>query len=168
MFNQIQYFQHVCHILNIFPQLLVHYQILTFVLGLDIKFVCHVPRRKAKQKNLVSQSCEKDQEYQFFSLVMGFLLWMSQKTENLMNQLQVWLEKECPLVNIWYIFRQDIDHHFSIRRQMFGMVQESIILMIMHQALRDHWRNSTARFIPLKELGPLLRDYQRQITRRHL
>ncbi|XP_040372928.1 protein GLUTELIN PRECURSOR ACCUMULATION 3 isoform X3 [Rosa chinensis] len=36
------------------------------------------------------------------------------------------------------------------------------------QALRDHWRNSTARFIPLKELGPLLRDYQRQITRRHL
>ncbi|PRQ56276.1 hypothetical protein RchiOBHm_Chr1g0333991 [Rosa chinensis] len=36
------------------------------------------------------------------------------------------------------------------------------------QALRDHWRNCTARFIPLKELGPLLRDYQRQITRRHL
>ncbi|KAL6179523.1 hypothetical protein ACLB2K_051037 [Fragaria x ananassa] len=40
--------------------------------------------------------------------------------------------------------------------------------MVHIQALRDHWRNSTARFIPLKELGPLLRDYQHQITRRHL
>ncbi|CAL2239931.1 unnamed protein product [Prunus armeniaca] len=34
------------------------------------------------------------------------------------------------------------------------------------QALRDHWRKSTPRHIPLKELGPLLRDYQRLITRR--
>ncbi|VVA29233.1 PREDICTED: rab9 effector with kelch [Prunus dulcis] len=33
------------------------------------------------------------------------------------------------------------------------------------QALRDHWRKSTPRHIPLKELGPLLRDYQRLITR---
>ncbi|XP_009336997.2 protein GLUTELIN PRECURSOR ACCUMULATION 3 isoform X3 [Pyrus x bretschneideri] len=34
------------------------------------------------------------------------------------------------------------------------------------QALREHWRKSTPRLIPLKELGPLLRDYQRLITRR--
>ncbi|PQQ16690.1 tip elongation aberrant protein 1 [Prunus yedoensis var. nudiflora] len=34
------------------------------------------------------------------------------------------------------------------------------------QALRDHWRKSTPRHIPLKEVGPLLRDYQRLITRR--
>ncbi|CAN6697550.1 unnamed protein product [Malus baccata var. baccata] len=34
------------------------------------------------------------------------------------------------------------------------------------EALRDHWRKSTPRLIPLKELGPLLRDYQRLITRR--
>ncbi|KAF5729427.1 hypothetical protein HS088_TW21G01592 [Tripterygium wilfordii] len=36
------------------------------------------------------------------------------------------------------------------------------------QALRDRWRNSAPRSIPLKELGPLLRDYQRLITRHHL
>ncbi|XP_031744813.1 protein GLUTELIN PRECURSOR ACCUMULATION 3-like isoform X3 [Cucumis sativus] len=32
------------------------------------------------------------------------------------------------------------------------------------EALRSHWRNSNPRLIPLKELGPLLRDYQRLIT----
>ncbi|KAG8651044.1 protein GLUTELIN PRECURSOR ACCUMULATION 3 isoform X2 [Manihot esculenta] len=36
------------------------------------------------------------------------------------------------------------------------------------QALRDHWRKSTPRSIPLKELGPLLCDYQRLITRHYL
>ncbi|KAK9283839.1 hypothetical protein L1049_012093 [Liquidambar formosana] len=35
-------------------------------------------------------------------------------------------------------------------------------------ALRDHWRMSTPRSIPLKELGPLLRDYQRLINRHHM
>ncbi|CBI40235.3 unnamed protein product, partial [Vitis vinifera] len=35
------------------------------------------------------------------------------------------------------------------------------------QALRDHWGESTPKLIPLKELGPLLRDYQRLITRHH-
>ncbi|GLT66732.1 hypothetical protein SLA2020_390830 [Shorea laevis] len=32
------------------------------------------------------------------------------------------------------------------------------------QAVRDHWRKSTPSSIPLKELRPLLRDYQRLIT----
>lgn len=32
-------------------------------------------------------------------------------------------------------------------------------------ALREHWKHSSARSIQLKELGPLLRDYQRLITR---
>ncbi|KAF8395354.1 hypothetical protein HHK36_019300 [Tetracentron sinense] len=36
------------------------------------------------------------------------------------------------------------------------------------QALREHWKKSTPRSIPLKELGPLLRDYQRLIIRNHL
>ncbi|XP_015577183.1 protein GLUTELIN PRECURSOR ACCUMULATION 3 isoform X2 [Ricinus communis] len=36
------------------------------------------------------------------------------------------------------------------------------------QALRDHWKKSTPRSIPLKELGPLLRDYQRLIAHHHL
>ncbi|CAK7325303.1 unnamed protein product [Dovyalis caffra] len=36
------------------------------------------------------------------------------------------------------------------------------------QAVRDHWRKSSPRSIPLKELGPLLRDYQRLITRHYL
>ncbi|KAL5568698.1 hypothetical protein UlMin_025273, partial [Ulmus minor] len=36
------------------------------------------------------------------------------------------------------------------------------------QALRDHWRKSTPSSIRLKELGPLLRDYQRLITRNYL
>ncbi|KDP45008.1 hypothetical protein JCGZ_01508 [Jatropha curcas] len=35
-------------------------------------------------------------------------------------------------------------------------------------ALRDHWRKSTPSSIQLKELGPLLRDYQRLIARYHL
>ncbi|GAY52676.1 hypothetical protein CUMW_143730 [Citrus unshiu] len=33
------------------------------------------------------------------------------------------------------------------------------------QVLRDHWKKSTPRSIPIKELGPLLRDYQRLIAR---
>ncbi|XP_050210480.1 protein GLUTELIN PRECURSOR ACCUMULATION 3 [Mercurialis annua] len=36
------------------------------------------------------------------------------------------------------------------------------------QALRDYWKKSTPRSIPLKEVGPLLRDYRRLITRHHL
>ncbi|XP_039014411.1 protein GLUTELIN PRECURSOR ACCUMULATION 3 isoform X2 [Hibiscus syriacus] len=36
------------------------------------------------------------------------------------------------------------------------------------EVLRDHWRTSTPSSIPLKELGPLLRDYQRLISRHHL
>ncbi|XP_024970638.1 rab9 effector protein with kelch motifs isoform X1 [Cynara cardunculus var. scolymus] len=36
------------------------------------------------------------------------------------------------------------------------------------QALREHWRNSTPKSIPLKEIGLLLRDYQRLISRHHL
>lgn len=36
------------------------------------------------------------------------------------------------------------------------------------QTLRDHWRNTTPSSVRLKELGPLLRDYQRLITRHHL
>ncbi|OVA05951.1 Kelch repeat type 1 [Macleaya cordata] len=36
------------------------------------------------------------------------------------------------------------------------------------QSVRDHWTNSTSRSIPLKELGPLLRDYKRLIFRHHL
>ncbi|KAG6573874.1 Protein GLUTELIN PRECURSOR ACCUMULATION 3, partial [Cucurbita argyrosperma subsp. sororia] len=35
------------------------------------------------------------------------------------------------------------------------------------QALRKHWSNSNPRLIPLKELGPLLRDYQRLITHKY-
>lgn len=36
------------------------------------------------------------------------------------------------------------------------------------QALREHWRKSTSRSITLKEISPLLRDYQRLITRHYL
>ncbi|XP_042499703.1 protein GLUTELIN PRECURSOR ACCUMULATION 3 isoform X1 [Macadamia integrifolia] len=36
------------------------------------------------------------------------------------------------------------------------------------QALRDHWKKSSPRAIPLRELGPLLRDYHRLICRHHL
>ncbi|KAJ8756312.1 hypothetical protein K2173_025124 [Erythroxylum novogranatense] len=36
------------------------------------------------------------------------------------------------------------------------------------QAVREHWRKSSQRSLPLKELGPLLRDYQRLIARSHL
>ncbi|XP_017984444.1 PREDICTED: acyl-CoA-binding domain-containing protein 5 isoform X4 [Theobroma cacao] len=43
-----------------------------------------------------------------------------------------------------------------------GLVSQTI------EVLRGHWRNSTPSSIPLKELGPLLRDYQRLVTRHHL
>jgi hypothetical protein len=33
------------------------------------------------------------------------------------------------------------------------------------QALRQHWKQSTPRTLQLKELGSLLRDYQRLVTR---
>ncbi|KAK9122729.1 hypothetical protein Sjap_012331 [Stephania japonica] len=36
------------------------------------------------------------------------------------------------------------------------------------QVVRDHWMKCTPRSIQLRELGPLLRDYKRQITRNHL
>ncbi|KAL3520858.1 hypothetical protein ACH5RR_019007 [Cinchona calisaya] len=36
------------------------------------------------------------------------------------------------------------------------------------EALRHHWNKSSPRSIQLKELSPLLRDYQRLITRHHL
>lgn len=35
------------------------------------------------------------------------------------------------------------------------------------EALREHWKKSTARSIQLRELGPLLRDYQRLILHHH-
>ncbi|PSR98042.1 Galactose oxidase/kelch repeat superfamily protein [Actinidia chinensis var. chinensis] len=35
------------------------------------------------------------------------------------------------------------------------------------EVVRDHWRKSMPQSIPLKELSPLLRDYQRLITRQH-
>ncbi|XXG64710.1 hypothetical protein AAC387_Pa05g2591 [Persea americana] len=35
------------------------------------------------------------------------------------------------------------------------------------QELREHWKNSTSKSIQLRELGPLLRDYQRLIIRRN-
>ncbi|KAG5239592.1 Kelch repeat-containing family protein [Salix suchowensis] len=36
------------------------------------------------------------------------------------------------------------------------------------QTVRDHWRKSAPGSVKLKELGPLLRDYQRLITRHYL
>ncbi|EYU19793.1 hypothetical protein ABFS82_06G087500 [Erythranthe guttata] len=36
------------------------------------------------------------------------------------------------------------------------------------QALRDHWMKSAPQSISLKELGPLLHDYKRFITRHHI
>jgi len=36
------------------------------------------------------------------------------------------------------------------------------------QALREHWKNSSAGSIQLRELGPLLRDYQRLIIHHHV
>ncbi|XP_044512351.1 protein GLUTELIN PRECURSOR ACCUMULATION 3 [Mangifera indica] len=35
------------------------------------------------------------------------------------------------------------------------------------QALREHWKKCTPKSIPIKELSPLLRDYQRLVTRHH-
>ncbi|KAL7228518.1 hypothetical protein ACSBR2_007273 [Camellia fascicularis] len=44
---------------------------------------------------------------------------------------------------------------------------EQISHSLTAEAVRDHWRKSTPQSIQLKELSPLLRDYQRLIARHH-
>ncbi|CAL5363371.1 unnamed protein product [Camellia sinensis] len=44
---------------------------------------------------------------------------------------------------------------------------EQISHSLAAEAVRDHWRKSTPQSIQLKELSPLLRDYQRLIARHH-
>ncbi|XVF82759.1 hypothetical protein PTKIN_Ptkin16aG0075200 [Pterospermum kingtungense] len=47
-------------------------------------------------------------------------------------------------------------------------INEQDLLSQKIEMVRDHWRKSSPNSIPLKELGPLLRDYQRLVTRHHL
>ncbi|KAG8380609.1 hypothetical protein BUALT_Bualt06G0033500 [Buddleja alternifolia] len=46
--------------------------------------------------------------------------------------------------------------------------EEAVGMMQAVQALRDHWIKSEPTSITLKELSPLLHDYQRLITRHHI
>ncbi|KAG2326630.1 hypothetical protein Bca4012_035577 [Brassica carinata] len=41
------------------------------------------------------------------------------------------------------------------------------MIQMVAQALRQHWRESTPETLQLKELGSLLRDYQRLVTRKY-
>ncbi|RZC83896.1 hypothetical protein C5167_046682 [Papaver somniferum] len=57
----------------------------------------------------------------------------------------------------------------------FGIVDElddkeflEVASRLTRESVRSHWVSSTPRSIPLKELGPLLRDYKRLIFRHHL
>ncbi|XP_051119850.1 protein GLUTELIN PRECURSOR ACCUMULATION 3 [Andrographis paniculata] len=46
--------------------------------------------------------------------------------------------------------------------------ENSVTKMQAVEALRDHWKNSSSQSITLKELSPLVRDYQRLITHHHI
>eukprot|EP01018_Ginkgo_biloba_P016875 Gb_29835 [translate_table: standard] len=46
-----------------------------------------------------------------------------------------------------------------------GEVSRTTEQSILVKALREYWKNSTARSIRLRELGPLLRDYHRLVSR---
>jgi hypothetical protein len=43
--------------------------------------------------------------------------------------------------------------------------ERASMIQMAAQALRQHWKQSTPRTLQLKELGSLLRDYQRLVTR---
>ncbi|XP_048498961.1 protein GLUTELIN PRECURSOR ACCUMULATION 3 isoform X2 [Beta vulgaris subsp. vulgaris] len=64
----------------------------------------------------------------------------------------------------------DKELHDLARKLMEGResTHDAISLAQAVQMLRDHWKNAESRIIELRQLGPLLRDYQRLIKHRYL
>ena len=67
----------------------------------------------------------------------------------------------CIQVRMSQLFCNQIQSHWSMKKC-------DVFFLCMVQALRDHWTFIPANSIQLKEIGPLLRDYQRLILRRYL
>ena len=61
------------------------------------------------------------------------------------------------------------------RAVVFSSCSDCVILVLKMllnekmaaEALRQHWKESTPQTLQLKELGSLLRDYQRLVTRKY-
>ncbi|KAF2602508.1 hypothetical protein F2Q70_00024982 [Brassica cretica] len=68
-----------------------------------------------------------------------------------------------------------IDNRASMIQVVFSSCRDCVILVLKMllnekmaaQALRQHWKESTPDTLQLKELGSLLRDYQRLVTRKY-
>ncbi|WZZ49200.1 hypothetical protein YC2023_049307 [Brassica napus] len=68
-----------------------------------------------------------------------------------------------------------IDNRASMIQVVFSSCRDCVILVLKMllnekmaaEALRQHWKESTPQTLQLKELGSLLRDYQRLVTRKY-
>uniref|UniRef100_A0A5B6YIZ9 Putative rab9 effector protein with kelch motifs n=1 Tax=Davidia involucrata TaxID=16924 RepID=A0A5B6YIZ9_DAVIN len=97
----------------------------------------------------------------------------SQTEESALSELQKRLEISVSLSSpgLQIIDELEDKEFFELASQLIGervADNEQISHSQAAQVLRDHWRKSTPRSIPLKELGPLLRDYQRLISSHYI
>ncbi|GMY23350.1 protein GLUTELIN PRECURSOR ACCUMULATION 3 [Fagus crenata] len=92
----------------------------------------------------------------------------SQREQSAVSELQRRLEISVSLSSSGFPIVDELeDQEFlELGSSLVGERVSSNLQAIV--ALRDHWRKAIPRSIPLKELGPLLRDYQRLIARHQL
>ncbi|XP_073123877.1 protein GLUTELIN PRECURSOR ACCUMULATION 3 [Henckelia pumila] len=83
-----------------------------------------------------------------------------------MSELHKRLEISISLSNPKPILDEMEDEEFNQLRSIVGDSTASNIQVV--QALRDYWMKSSPQSITLKELSPLLHDYQRLIARHHI
>ncbi|XP_050281975.1 protein GLUTELIN PRECURSOR ACCUMULATION 3 [Quercus robur] len=89
----------------------------------------------------------------------------SQREQSAVSELQRRLEISVSLSSPGFPIVDELEdkEFFELASSLFGERVSSNLQAI--EALRDHWRKAIPRSIPLKEFGPLLRDYQRLIAR---
>ncbi|XP_077230077.1 galactose oxidase/kelch repeat superfamily protein [Tasmannia lanceolata] len=81
----------------------------------------------------------------------------------LQKKLEILLSPSAPELNV---VDESRDREFlDLSSRLVGGRVSSTDQLAQIQALREHWKNSSSRSIQLRELGPLLRDYQRLIIR---
>ncbi|KAK1309804.1 hypothetical protein QJS10_CPA08g01560 [Acorus calamus] len=93
----------------------------------------------------------------------------SQKEENPIAELQKRLQiLVSPVPKLGFIDESVDAELIDLSSRLLGEKASSNDPSECIQALRDHWGKSTANSIKLKELAPLLRDYQRLVIRQHI
>ncbi|KAJ4971631.1 hypothetical protein NE237_004730 [Protea cynaroides] len=85
--------------------------------------------------------------------------------EELQKRLEISISPSTPELGI--IDESDDTEFIELSSRLTGE-RVSAKEEVTHQVLRDHWKRSSPTAIPLRELGPLLRDYHRLISRHHL